>query len=190
MAEFEKSYKRTGGIEGGYVNRADDPGGETFGGVSRVYHPKWPGWKMVEEYKLKYPPINKENIKQLNKALFANQDMQKMLYSFYLAEFWNINRLSEINNQWLADNVYDASVNCGPSMGPRFLQKAINELQFDSLSVDGVVGKKTLSAANSVDAKTLTNKLIDIRKEWHKVHSSKANLKGLLNRCELMRKVD
>lgn len=37
--------------EGRYVNNPSDPGGETYCGISRVYHPAWPGWATIDAAK-------------------------------------------------------------------------------------------------------------------------------------------
>lgn len=37
--------------EGRYVNNPSDPGGETYCGISRVYHPAWPGWAAIDAAK-------------------------------------------------------------------------------------------------------------------------------------------
>ena len=55
MADFEIAYGETEIREGGYVNDPADRGGETHRGVARKFHPKWPGWKIVDKYKADFP---------------------------------------------------------------------------------------------------------------------------------------
>ena len=50
----------------------------------------------------------------------------------------------------LALMTYNAGVNSGPSRGGKLLQQALNE-HGQNLAVDGVVGAKTIAAANSVN---------------------------------------
>lgn len=48
---FEQAYKIVYGEEGGYANEKTDTGGETYGGISRVHNPAWPGWVRVDQLK-------------------------------------------------------------------------------------------------------------------------------------------
>ena len=52
MADFEKAFINTMGYEGGYVYDPDDAGGETYKGISRRYHPSWPGWRIIDKVKI------------------------------------------------------------------------------------------------------------------------------------------
>jgi lysozyme family protein len=52
VAKFDIAYSRTSISEGGYVNNPKDSGGETYCGISRVHHPKWAGWALIDAWKL------------------------------------------------------------------------------------------------------------------------------------------
>ena len=41
MADFKKILTQTLQHEGGYNKDPHDPGGETYQGISRKYHPEW-----------------------------------------------------------------------------------------------------------------------------------------------------
>jgi lysozyme family protein len=193
VADFEKSHKRTGGSEAGYSNHKKDKGKETFAGVSRKFHPDWQGWKIVDENKIKCTINGKLNVKKLNKILFSNPQMIQLLYDFYKKEYWDINRLNEIDSQLLADNIFDAGVNCGKKTSIRFLQRAINTLSQNDIIVDGIIGNQTLKLANNIDYKKLVDEFLKLRIQYHKEivkndPEQKVFLKNWLNRCELMRK--
>lgn len=111
MAIFDIAYKKTGGWEGFYSNDANDTGGETVYGVSRKNNPKWAGWKIVDSYKVSGFPGNMKNDKTL--PILARE--------LYKSNYWNIIRLSEINNQHLANKLYDISVNKGKGIAIRFM---------------------------------------------------------------------
>ena len=54
--ETESSFKRAfrliiEGYEGNYSNDKDDPGGETYKGISRNMNKDWEGWKIIDSYK-------------------------------------------------------------------------------------------------------------------------------------------
>lgn len=192
MADFKKAFKRTLGHEGGFSDHPNDKGGITWKGIARNYHKDWPGWTIVDKY-----ISQKLSIKMLNKVLSEDTSLEEMVGSFYKKGFWDINQLDKIENQLLAENIFDASVNCGVKMGPIFLQKAINKLYSINLIVDGILGNKTFEAIAKVlqqfGEEKLVNTYVDIREEYHKKivvnnPSQKVFLKGWISRCENMRK--
>lgn len=112
MANFDIAYKKTGGWEGFYSNDPNDTGGETIYGVSRKNNPGWLGWRIVDNYK-KLPgfPANMKKDTQLPglaKELAKNK-------------YWDVLRLTEINNQYLANRLYDISYNKGQGVALRFM---------------------------------------------------------------------
>ena len=77
---------------------------------------------------------------------------------------------------------FNASVNSGPSLGARLLQRALNDLN-QNLVVDGEVGPKTLGAANSVDVRSAVERYSQIHENFYR-GLSKFNVfgRGWLNR--------
>jgi lysozyme family protein len=51
MNRFNKFIKVVEKAEGGYVNDPADRGAETYKGISRKFHPNWPGWGVVDKHK-------------------------------------------------------------------------------------------------------------------------------------------
>ncbi len=49
----DKAFLFTHEWEAGYSNNPNDLGRETIDGISRTYHPKWDGWKLVADYRAK-----------------------------------------------------------------------------------------------------------------------------------------
>jgi lysozyme family protein len=136
MAELSKALSRVLGFEQGYVNDPDDPGGETYDGISRRYHPEWPGWKLLDSTR------DKESLRE---------KLQPLVDDFYRAEFWNHFQGDLIRVQAVADELMDAAVNTGINQGVEFLQAALNVLNrqgtiYPNLVVDGQIGVKTISA--------------------------------------------
>ena len=192
MASFEKAYNRTLRHEGGYADHHLDRGGQTWKGIARNYHPNWPGWVIVDKY-----TTQKLSLKMLNKVLSEDTNLDAMVGSFYKIGFWDINKLDNIESQWLADNIFDASVNCGVRMGPIFLQRAINRLYPANLVTDGILGNKSFDALiktiEQLGEDKLVNTYVDVRKEYHyKIvannPSQKVFIKNWIGRCENMRK--
>lgn len=145
MAEFGIAYKLTISHEGGYVNHPQDRGGESFGGVSRRYYPTWNGWLIIDRYK--YAPGFPDNLKN-------NEALQEQLFSFYKKNFWDINKLDQLANQEIANEVFDTGVNMGYKISAEFLQTAYNLLSkngsdYNKIVVDGLIGSKTITAINA-----------------------------------------
>lgn len=148
MADFAKAYALTMGHEGGYANHPDDRGGETYKGVARNFNPKWAGWVAIDAAKR-----GASSTDQLNRILAANQDLQLKVRLFYKADYWDVNRLDQIESQVLAEKLFDIGVNMGVKIGARFLQEAlnltnINGRAYSDITVDGIVGATTLGLAN------------------------------------------
>ena len=112
--------------EGGYVNDPDDPGGETYMGISAVHHPEWPGWEDVRQ------------------GRFALAEAQ--VEEFYRSNNWEPAGC-DVMPPHLAVAMFDTAVQHGVKRAVKCLQRALNAAGPDAapLVVDGVFGKKTFS---------------------------------------------
>ncbi len=164
MADFKTSYKLTGGNEGGYANDPHDRGGETYAGIARNFWPNWKGWAYVDAAKKQYG----SNIHAINASLKANPVVQDLVSGFYMANFWNVDQLSHINDQRVADTLYDCSVNQGTGEAAHILQDACNVLSIPKIKSDGAIGPATLVMANSLDAELLYGEINEFRKASYK----------------------
>lgn len=148
MADFAIAYDETMLHEGGYVNDPDDPGGETYRGVSRAIHPDWPGWRTIDDLKKDQPsPI------ELGRRLDDRDELQQLLAAFYRERFWMPIRGEELSDQALANELFDTSVNQGSGTAIRFWQEALNLLNrngrdYPEIEVDGVAGQLTMATTN------------------------------------------
>jgi len=95
MVGFDLSFDRLMGNEGGYVNRADDPGGETNWGIS----------------KRSYPNVD---IKALTR------DQAKAIY---LKDFWQRGQMDQYDPA-ISFQVFDIAVNSGIETALRMMQRA------------------------------------------------------------------
>lgn len=131
MARFNEEFDKLMKAEGGYVNDPNDAGGETYAGVSRKNHPKWSGWKIIDEIK------SKTDKKDLNKVLKQNVKLNKLLQEFYKFNFWDIMDLDDIPSQKIAHQLFDTAVNCGRINAIKFAQRTLGITptgRFDSLT--------------------------------------------------------
>lgn len=125
MADFHKALERTVANEGGYVLHTvdGDPGGATFAGIARNYHPDWPGWGVV--------------------ANGTDAAKRMAVAEFYKRGFWDVIRGDEIGMQTEAEAIFDFAVNAGVARAVKSAQVVLG------VTVDGVVGPNTLHAINS-----------------------------------------
>jgi lysozyme family protein len=122
MSIFEISAKLTMAAEGGYGNSSNDLGGETNFGIS----------------KRQYPHLNIRTLTQLQ-AL-----------EIYKVDFWNTFRIGEIENQSIANQVFDMFFNMDSAKAAKCVQRAVCRLV--KVEIDGVMGSETLKAINLVES--------------------------------------
>lgn len=139
MADFEIAYRRTLKFEGGekMTDDPNDPGKKTKYGISQRWWPDY--WKDA-------------NGDYLEPEEFVAVD-------FYNVEFWDKMRGDEIDDQLVANEIFDTAVNCGYSTW-HFVQEAYNCLSeyerikyseggVDELEIDGRIGPVTVKTINA-----------------------------------------
>ena len=170
MADFTKAVNPLLQSEGGYVDDPDDKGGETICGISRVHHPDWRGWVQIDGIK----EARNVDIKTMINQYFANGEGHSLIQDFYITEYWSKIKGNEIESQTLADKLFDVAVNMGWKRAGKYLQSAINVANYknEEISVDGLIGPKTLSALKSVSIKRqpLIPKMINIMQGNHYIN--------------------
>lgn len=157
MAEFIKAYEKTLKVEGGYANHPADKGGETYKGIARNFWPLWAGWVIIDQYK--ESTLFPKNI--------VHESLDVHVQKFYKDNFWDKIRLSEIENQDIAEEVFDTGVNMSTNMSVRILQRACNLLNkqgklYKDITVDGKMGADTLGAVNKNPNPNTLYKLLNI----------------------------
>lgn len=138
MANFYEEIDKLLEIEGGYVDDPMDYGGETKFGISKTSYPELDISKLlVEDAK-----------------------------AIYKKDYWDKLRLDDVRSQRVAGEMFDTAVNAGWSRSARFMQTAVNWMIIvsneakklkakgnevalrDQLTLDGLVGPKTIKAIN------------------------------------------
>lgn len=145
MAKFDVAEEITGRNEGGYANNLSDTGGETYAGIARNHWPKWEGWSYIDNIKMLYG--KKPSI--INAYAKLNTSLTLLISQFYKKSFWDVLKLDLVNDQQLANSVYDFGVNSGTSRSAKFLQQSAG------VKDDGIIGNQTLHAVNSSDRKVI-----------------------------------
>lgn len=144
MADFHLAHKRLAELEAGYANVPEDKGGETIFGVSRVFHPAWPGWVLVDQ--LKGAPGFPGTAERSGALQAAAQE-------FYEVKFWDPVGGPHLP-QRIAEELLDQGVHMHPGQAVEHLQRALNILnnrgrRWADLTADGRFGPKTLAAVRA-----------------------------------------
>ena len=163
MDRFEKIFDYLLKVEGGYSDDKYDKGGKTKYGI-------------IEEEARKYG--YKGYMRDM--PLYIARDI-------YNKKYYHKNGLDTLKSDKIALYICDWIVNSG-SWGAKKAQAALNELGFD-LRVDGILGKKSLSALNEVDETKFLEKYHDLQRRYYRAivankPSQKVFLKGWLNRVD------
>lgn len=161
MASFDIALKITGGNEGGYSNDSLDSGGETLFGISRKWNPQWSGWTKVDQIKLTKPK------QDWNKIMVKDDELILKAKAYYKIMYWDTNRLTEVQDQSIANELYDTGVNMSVSAAARFIQRALNisnknQTAWRDILVDGKIGAATLGLINSHPNKKALFKILNI----------------------------
>src|SRR5574344_158992 len=165
--------------EGGYSNDLKDSGGETYLGISRVYFPKWEGWKIVDENK----PLKKYEI-------IDNRNLDDLIIKFYEINFYESSKAELIRDPLIAAHVFSHAVNGGKVTAAKMLQRAINKTFNSGLVIDGKIGPKTLQIVNSnIRNNSLRDNMANERRSFYydivkRKPKNQKFLKGWLNRIE------
>lgn len=134
MASYLLAKQKTGKNEGGYANVTNDSGGETYCGISRVWWPKWKGWKIIDAIKA--------NRKIKRYEYIHDPVLEQLVDDFYKATFWDVLKADDIDDQEVAERLYDFGVTSGQS-------RTINKIQ----AVLGLpqTGKATKELIDAID---------------------------------------
>lgn len=169
MADFNLAYLRTNAYEGERLSQHwADRGGETYAGISRVMHPRWPGWPIIDRVVRHHVPFNAAERAALGEKHKA----------FFYVEFWSRINGDRHPHQDVANEVYDTAVNCGWQRANEWLQQALNVCnqrgeRWPDIKVDGIVGSVTLStlsrAVSEPAMRWFLLQVLETYQRWHYV---------------------
>lgn len=138
MADFDIAVKKVLKHEGGYASLKADPGGETLFGISRRAHGESDFFKRLDALKR-----NGSSPTQLE----ADATLIAMAKDIYRKAYWEEMSLNLIDNQVIAEQVFDMAVNAGVKRAGLLLQQVLNTMDFNLIE-DGIIGNKTRTALN------------------------------------------
>lgn len=180
MAVFEKALPGVLKHEGFYVNHPNDPGAETYAGISRKHWPNWAGWAIIDREKKEQGGKLPRNYK------IQDYNLDVLIASFY-KKYWNESRAGEIQHQDTAQLYFDHAVNAGSGRAATILQRAIGRSGNLDIVIDGAIGPKTIAAANATKPEKLYALLFEERKMYYNKLAQQnpslaVFLKGWMNR--------
>lgn len=151
MANFNISYNLTSIVEGGYANDPQDRGGETYKGIARKINPEWKGWAEIDKIKKKVG----SSASAIDKSAQSDGYLQSLVLVTYKSSYWDALNLDLLQDQNVANELYDTGVNMGTGRAALFFQRVLNVVNrngtlFPDLKLDGQVGPKTVGAFNSL----------------------------------------
>lgn len=165
MAKFEIANKLTGINEGGYANNLSDRGGETYGGIARNFWGSWAGWKYIDKYKADYAKAKLDGKTKLSLAAWINasarvqtEPVRDLVVAFYKKEFWDANKLDQINDQQLANSIYDFGVNSGKGRAVQFLESIFGVIK------DGIMDPIVIKLTNAADPEKILTEYNGMRR--------------------------
>lgn len=177
MAEFARAIPIILQHEGGYVNDAADPGGATKYGISLRY---------LKSLTQELGDLNNDAVID---AIDIRDMTQQQAIAIYLRDWWNKYQYSNINDQKVANKVFDMAVNMGGGQAHKLLQRACNQIcRQEVLKVDGIIGSKTIAQVNQLPPNVL---LAGLREQMANFYRSLVQqrpalakfLRGWLNRA-------
>ncbi len=128
QSNFEKSLAMVLKSEGGFVNHPKDPGGMTNLGVTRLVWEIWVKRRVTDDEMRALTP--------------------ELVGPMYKKMYWDGVKGDELP-KGLDYAMFDFAVNAGPWRATKILQAALD------VTVDGMLGKKTLAAIEKADQKEL-----------------------------------
>ena len=111
-------------------------------------------------------------------------------FKVFKGSYWNGVKADSINDTTIAIFMTEIAWGSGASQSIKTVQKCVNELGA-KISVDGVIGAKTIQAINSTDPKKLLDVMLVERERFFRAISTGKNavfLKGWLNRLNDFKK--
>lgn len=147
--DFFTSLNKSLSHEGLISNNKYDKGGYTYKGISRKYHPTWPGWKIIDSI-IGSSPLSYFRRGDGGEVLNNNATLQNLVNGLYRTEFWNKIKGNYLPSQLIANEIFDSAINLGVTTASEFLQRTINLLNrnahlYPDIIVDGIIGSQTLT---------------------------------------------
>ena len=155
---FRKAFDAViNGFEGKYANDKDDPGGETYKGISRNMNKDFEGWGIID---------NLRGNRNFPGVLEGINLLQTYVMDFYKINYWD-KFLGDKLGEKSGLEMFDQSVNLGTGRAIEHIQRSLNILNnrqklYADVKVDGAMGNITLGAYQNCCSKQGENLLVNV----------------------------
>jgi len=153
MADYALFRPVLNKTEGLFSRNPNDTGGMTYRGISRNYHPNWPGWTIIDFQLATNSGISDKALGNKLKSLGYLEDLVNDLYR----PMWNKIGANQLD-QNLANLYMDWYIH-KPADAVEAMQRILNTRYKAGLTVDGDPGSKTNGAILKADPNILYNEL-------------------------------
>lgn len=181
MANFSKILPFTLQYEGGYANVEGDRGGMTYRGIARKFNPYWFGWKIIDNI------LNARRIK--HNEIINDSSLNALVVAQYREKYWSMIMGDSIRSDRKATLVFDFFVH-SEANAVKTIQRLLNDKFNNQLSVDGVIGMRTIQAINNAGEMKFLKELHNRRKQYllavSKNGSNSKFLNGWMNRLNAL----
>ena len=113
----------------------------TVAGLYRKWHPNAIDWEFID----RVIQMTNNDLKQASRLLIRDKKTQSQLYLAFKEKYWNKNKLSEIQHQNTANEIFISATNIGNKNAVKLAQKIVVVVE------DGILGKNTVKALNNYD---------------------------------------
>jgi lysozyme family protein len=164
--------------EGGHVSHAADPGGATNWGMSLRF--------LLSEKPEFFAGITLDQDKDGDIDAEDVRAMPREAAVEILRRWWRRYGYARLA-VGVGEKTFDMSVNMGPGQAHRLLQRAINDCS-GSVVVDGVLGPRTVAAANAINPQRLLSQICTRQADFYQAlvkqnPQLRVFLRGWLNRA-------
>lgn len=156
MADFQLALEKLLDLEGRKLtNDPNDPGGQTYYGISRRAFPRWMGWAIIDS---------------------GGEPHIDLVADLYKSAFWEPLRCDEMTYP-IAFKLFSMAVNVGQGDAVKFLQLALD------VHPDGKLGPVTMAALAKADPRRLLIEMAGHQLLHYTVYNPRNIWRGLFNRA-------
>lgn len=184
MANFDTAYKILIQLEyaknpSSFLHLNKGESGYTVAGVYQKWNKNAIDWDFIE----RVVNMCSGDIKKASKLLYTDKKLHVQIIRLFRKQYWMKNRLSEINSQVIANEIFISATNIGSSDAVKMAQRLIH------LKDDGLLGKNSLRGLNATNELFFSEEFDKKEKANYQEIISKnpslaINLKGWINRSD------
>lgn len=128
----------------------------TLGGISERSNPNKIKWALIRNMLLMFD----YDYKRVSKMLYYDDVFQSQVFSIFKRYYWDKIRLSEIQSQRIASELFDRAVLSGRVVAVKIAQRTIG------VKVDGIIGPMTLKGLNNYNEDLFDKQYDDFELEF------------------------